>query len=67
MPDANVRTRPAQYQPSTRRHAGSALARLHRRYRRPSDAIALAIRFKAPVYVADHVLEEGNWTETIEE
>jgi uncharacterized protein len=28
---------------------------------RPSDAIAIALRFKAPIYVADHVLEEGQW------
>lgn len=28
---------------------------------RPSDAIALGLRFKAPIYVADHVLEEGQW------
>jgi uncharacterized protein len=28
---------------------------------RPSDAIAMALRFKAPIYVADHVLEEGQW------
>lgn len=28
---------------------------------RPSDAIALAIRFKAPIYVADAVLEENHW------
>jgi bifunctional DNase/RNase len=34
---------------------------------RPSDAIAMALRFKAPVYVADHVLEAGNWPEPIEE
>ena len=26
---------------------------------RPSDAIALGLRFKVPIYVADHVLEEG--------
>jgi bifunctional DNase/RNase len=26
---------------------------------RPSDAIAVAVRFKVPIYVADHVLEEG--------
>lgn len=26
---------------------------------RPSDAIAIAVRFKVPIYVADHVLEEG--------
>lgn len=51
-------------------HAKLALRQGDRRQEvdcRPSDAIALAIRFKAPVYVADHVLEEGNWTETIEE
>lgn len=29
---------------------------------RPSDAIAVGVRFKAPIYVADHVLEEGQWT-----
>ena len=28
---------------------------------RPSDAIAVALRFRAPIYVADHVLEEGQW------
>jgi bifunctional DNase/RNase len=28
---------------------------------RPSDAIAIGLRFKAPVFVADHVLEEGQW------
>jgi len=28
---------------------------------RPSDSIALGLRFKAPIYVADHVLEEGQW------
>ncbi|MFN3653230.1 MAG: bifunctional nuclease family protein [Armatimonadota bacterium] len=28
---------------------------------RPSDAIALALRFKAPIYVADAVLDEGQW------
>jgi uncharacterized protein len=28
---------------------------------RPSDAIALGLRFKAPIYVADAVLEEGQW------
>lgn len=28
---------------------------------RPSDAIALAVRFKAPIYVADAVLEQGQW------
>jgi uncharacterized protein len=35
---------------------------------RPSDAIAIGVRFKVPVYVADHVLEEGHWpvTETEE-
>jgi uncharacterized protein len=27
---------------------------------RPSDAIAMALRFKAPIYVADAVLEEGH-------
>ena len=26
---------------------------------RPSDAIAVAVRFRVPIYVADHVLEEG--------
>lgn len=26
---------------------------------RPSDAIAVAVRFAVPIYVADHVLEEG--------
>lgn len=26
---------------------------------RPSDAIAVAVRFGVPIYVADHVLEEG--------
>jgi bifunctional DNase/RNase len=26
---------------------------------RPSDAIAVAVRYKVPIYVADHVLEEG--------
>jgi bifunctional DNase/RNase len=26
---------------------------------RSSDAIAMALRFKVPIYVADHVLEEG--------
>jgi uncharacterized protein len=26
---------------------------------RPSDAIAVGLRFRAPIYVADHVLEEG--------
>jgi uncharacterized protein len=30
---------------------------------RPSDAIAMAVRFRAPIYVADHVLEEGQWKE----
>ena len=34
---------------------------------RPSDAIALALRFKAPIYVADDVLEEGQWPEVTEE
>ena len=34
---------------------------------RPSDAIAMALRFKAPIYVADHVLEEGHWPEASEE
>lgn len=28
---------------------------------RPSDAIAVALRFKAPIYVADAVLEENHW------
>ena len=28
---------------------------------RPSDAIAMAIRYRAPIYVAEHVLEEGQW------
>jgi bifunctional DNase/RNase len=28
---------------------------------RPSDAIAVGVRFKVPIYVADHVLEEGQW------
>jgi uncharacterized protein len=28
---------------------------------RPSDAIALGVRFRVPVYVADHVLDEGHW------
>lgn len=28
---------------------------------RPSDAIALGVRYRCPVYVADHVLEEGQW------
>ena len=28
---------------------------------RPSDAIATALRFRAPIYVAEHVLEEGQW------
>lgn len=28
---------------------------------RPSDAIALGVRFRVPIYVADHVLEEGQW------
>lgn len=28
---------------------------------RPSDAIALGLRFRAPIYVADAVLEEGQW------
>jgi hypothetical protein len=32
---------------------------------RPSDAIALALRFDAQVYIADHVLEEAG--EVIEE
>lgn len=32
---------------------------------RPSDAIAVALRAKAPIYVAEHVLEESqvDWTE----
>ncbi|HEU4752171.1 MAG TPA: bifunctional nuclease family protein [Armatimonadota bacterium] len=34
---------------------------------RPSDAIALALRFRAPIYVADDVLEEGHWPEVAEE
>jgi uncharacterized protein len=34
---------------------------------RPSDAIAVALRFKAPIYVADDVLEEGQWPEVSEE
>jgi bifunctional DNase/RNase len=34
---------------------------------RPSDAIAVALRFKVPIYVADHVLEEGHWPEITEE
>ncbi len=34
---------------------------------RPSDAIAIGLRFKAPIYVADHVLEEGHWPEASEE
>lgn len=29
---------------------------------RPSDALAIGLRFKAPIYVADHVLEEGQWS-----
>lgn len=28
---------------------------------RPSDAIAIGVRFKVPIYVAEHVLEEGQW------
>jgi len=28
---------------------------------RPSDAIALALRFKAPIYVAEEVLERARW------
>jgi bifunctional DNase/RNase len=28
---------------------------------RPSDAIALGVRFRVPIYVAEHVLEEGQW------
>lgn len=28
---------------------------------RPSDAIAIGTRFKVPIYVADSVLEEGQW------
>jgi uncharacterized protein len=27
---------------------------------RPSDAMALAIRCKAPIFLADHVIDEGN-------
>jgi hypothetical protein len=34
---------------------------------RPSDAIAVGLRFKCPIYVADHVLEEGHWPEVSEE
>jgi bifunctional DNase/RNase len=34
---------------------------------RPSDAIAIAVRFRAPIYVADDVLEEGHWPEVAEE
>ncbi len=34
---------------------------------RPSDAVAVGLRFKCPVYVADHVLEEGHWPEGTEE
>jgi bifunctional DNase/RNase len=34
---------------------------------RPSDAIAMAVRFRAPIYVADDVLEEGHWPEVAEE
>jgi len=28
---------------------------------RPSDSVAMALRFKAPIYVADVVLDEGQW------
>lgn len=28
---------------------------------RPSDAIAIGLRFRVPIYVADAVLEEGQW------
>jgi uncharacterized protein len=28
---------------------------------RPSDAIAVGVRFKSPIYVADAVLDEGQW------
>lgn len=28
---------------------------------RPSDAIAMALRYRTPIYVAEHVLEEGQW------
>lgn len=34
---------------------------------RPSDAIAVGLRFKCPIFVADHVLEEGHWPEVSEE
>ena len=34
---------------------------------RPSDAIAVGLRFKCPIYVADHVLEEGHWPEVSED
>jgi bifunctional DNase/RNase len=34
---------------------------------RPSDAIAVGLRFRAPIYVAEHVLEEGHWPEVTEE
>ncbi len=33
---------------------------------RPSDAIAVGVRFRVPIYVADHVLEEGQWAVTEE-
>ena len=33
---------------------------------RPSDAIAVGVRFKVPIYVADHVLEEGQLPTTEE-
>lgn len=33
---------------------------------RPSDAIALGVRYRCPIYVADHVLEEGQWPVTEE-
>jgi bifunctional DNase/RNase len=33
--------------------------KLHHVDSRPSDAMALAIRMEAPIYVADHVLEAG--------
>ncbi len=33
---------------------------------RPSDAIAVGVRYRCPIYVADHVLEEGQWPVTEE-
>lgn len=33
---------------------------------RPSDALAIGLRYRAPIYVADHVLEEGQWSVTDE-